>query len=80
MLVPLQVGTGAAIHFPAPLIAEHRQAEPTDDIYWSVCENWRAIASGARARASDGLVSLKRLNTKALCAELRITHHLSAQK
>jgi AraC-like DNA-binding protein len=73
MLLPLQFGTAAAIYFPTRLMAERRQASPTDDIYWSVCENWLAVACGANARASGGRVSLKQLNTKVLCAELGIS-------
>jgi AraC-like DNA-binding protein len=73
MLLPLQLGAAAAIHFPTWLMAEHRQAKPTDDKYWSVCDNWLAIASGVSVRASDSLVSIRRLNTKALCSELGIS-------
>ncbi len=73
MLTPLRLGTVAAISFPASLLSEHRQGEPTDDLYWSVCENWLGIANGARTRASDSFVSIRELNTKALCTELRIS-------
>jgi AraC-like DNA-binding protein len=73
MLLPLQLGTAAAIRFPTWLMAERRQAKPTDDIYWSVCENWLAVASGVRVRTSGSLASIRRLNTKALCSELGIS-------
>jgi AraC-like DNA-binding protein len=73
MLIPLQLATVAAIHFPASLMSERRQGEPSDDIYWSVCENWLATANGASVRASDNIVSIKQLNTKVLCTELRIS-------
>lgn len=73
MLAPLQFGTAAAIHFPTLLMAEGRQAVPADDIYWSVCDNWLAIASGASARANDSLVSIRQLNAKLLCSELGIS-------
>jgi hypothetical protein len=32
-----------------------RQGEPTDDIYWSVCENRLAIATGSAARAKESM-------------------------
>ncbi len=73
MLAPLRLGEVAAIHFPASAMAEHRQAEPTDDIFWSVVENWLAIADGARVRANDNAVSIRQLNTTALCTELGIS-------
>jgi AraC-like DNA-binding protein len=73
MLVPLQLASSAAIHFPTPLLSEHRQGEPTDEIYWSVCENWLAIATGTIIRARDRSTSIRSLNTKALCMELGIS-------
>jgi AraC-like DNA-binding protein len=73
MLIPLELATVAAIRFPASLMSEPRQGEPSDDIYWSVCENWLAIANGARFRTRDNVVSIKQLNTKVLCMELRIS-------
>ena len=73
MSAPLQLGTVAAIRFPTSLLVERRQAEPTDDIYWSVFENWLAIANASGAPASDNCFSIKQLNTKSLCAELGIS-------
>jgi AraC-like DNA-binding protein len=73
MLIPLQLGAVAAIRFPASLMSEHRQGEPTDHLYWSVCENWLAIANEAGVRAIESCVSIRELNTKALCTELRIS-------
>lgn len=73
MLIPLQLAPSAAIHFPLSLLSEHRQGQPTDDIYWSVCENWLAIATGTIVRARDRSTSIRSLNTKALCTELGIS-------
>lgn len=73
MLLPLRLGRAAAICFPTWLIAEQRHGKPTDDIYWSVCENWLSVATGIGLRASGSLVSIKRLNTKALCSDLAIS-------
>jgi AraC-like DNA-binding protein len=73
MLIPLHLDTVAAIHFPTSLLSEHRHGEPTDDIYWSVCEHWLAIATGTMVRARDPSTSIRHLNTKALCTELGIS-------
>jgi AraC-like DNA-binding protein len=71
MLTPLRLDTVAAIQFPASMLSEHRQGEPTDDLYWKVCENWLGMATATCVRAS--CVSIRQLNTKALCTELRIS-------
>lgn len=73
MLHPLELGHTATIHFPTRLMAYQRQAKPTDDIYWSVCENWLTVASGISARTDDDVVTIRGLSTKALCSELGIS-------
>lgn len=73
MEVPLHPGAVAAIRFSKSLLLERRQGIPTDDIWWSILECWLSHVQGAHTRAINCPVSTRRLNTKALCAELGIS-------
>lgn len=70
---PFRLGQVAAIHFPAAVMAEARQGNPTDDIFWTVVEHWLAILNGSSARRHAERVAPERLNTTALCEDLGIS-------
>lgn len=69
----VHLGGVAALQFPKSLLAETRQANPTDDICWSVLQYRLALDNEVRAGLSDRSVSIERLNTRALCTELGIS-------
>lgn len=71
--VPLHLGPVAAIRFSRSLLVEHRQGIPTDDIWWAILECWLSHVQGAHTRANGCPISIRQLNTKALCTELGIS-------
>jgi AraC-like DNA-binding protein len=73
MSAPVRLGGMAAFHFPLPLLTETRQADPTDDICWKVLQHRLAVDNGINAQANDQSISIRQLNTIALCAELGIS-------
>jgi AraC-like DNA-binding protein len=73
MSAPVHLGGVAALHFPISLLAETRQAEPTDNICWSILQHRLALDSEVGIQVSDPAVSIRQLNTTALCAELGIS-------
>jgi AraC-like DNA-binding protein len=73
ILAPIHIGGGAALYFPAALLKESRQGNPTDDIFWSILEHRLALDNGPGNLVPDQSVSIRRLNTIALCDELGIS-------
>jgi AraC-like DNA-binding protein len=70
---PFRLAPVAAIHFPAAVMAEARQGEPTDDIFWTVVEHWLAILNGSSARRHAEMIAPERLTATALCEDLGIS-------
>ncbi|GEM_PF-2382390 len=73
MEAPLHVGGHAALHFPISLLSETRQGNPTDNIGWSVIRHRMALESEPGSLVTDSAVTIRRLNTTALCEELGIS-------
>jgi AraC-like DNA-binding protein len=69
----VHLGGVAALHFPVSLLTETRQADPTDDICWSVLQYRLALENEVSTRVADRSVSIRQLNTIALCTELGIS-------
>jgi AraC-like DNA-binding protein len=73
MSAPVHLGGVAALHFPVSLLTETRQADPTDDICWTVLQHRLALDNEVSTQVSDRSVSIRQLNTIALCTELGIS-------
>jgi AraC-like DNA-binding protein len=73
MTALVRLGSVAAIQFPLSLLTETRQTAPTDDICWTVLHHRLALDSGMITQLADRSVSIKQLNTIALCTELGIS-------
>jgi AraC-like DNA-binding protein len=73
MMALVHLGSVAAIHFPLSLLTETRQADPTDDICWTVLHHRLALDDGINTQQTDRSVSIRQLNTIALCSELGIS-------
>jgi hypothetical protein len=70
MSAPVHLGGVVAIHFPASLLTETWQADPTDDICWPVLQHRLALDNGINTQLTGRSVSIRQLNTVALCTEL----------
>ena len=73
MQAPVHLGGAAAIHFPISLLAEARQGSPADDICWTILQHRLTLDNGADPRLASRAVSIRQLNTTALCTELGIS-------
>jgi AraC-like DNA-binding protein len=73
MLAPVHLGGMAAIHFPVSLLTETRQGDPTDDICWTVVQHRLALDSGINTQLPGRSVSIRKLNTTAICTDLGIS-------
>jgi AraC-like DNA-binding protein len=73
MLAPVHLGGMAAIHFPVSLLTETRQGDPTDDICWTVLQHRLALDSGINTQLPGRSVSIRKLNTTAICTDLGIS-------
>jgi AraC-like DNA-binding protein len=72
MFAPVRRGRLAALHFPTATLLEPRQGDPADDICWEILRHRIALDDSA-SLARDGSVSLRHLNTLALCEDLGIS-------
>lgn len=73
MFAPVRIGPLAALHFPTSALGEHRQGEPVDDLCWAILRHRIALDHSAATVARDASVSLRQLNTIALCDELGVS-------
>ena len=73
MYAPVRRGTLAALHFDTSLLCEHRQGDPTDEIFWSILHDKIALHASHQEPAPGDAVSIRRLNTLSLCHELGIS-------
>ncbi|MFM0283807.1 helix-turn-helix domain-containing protein [Paraburkholderia sediminicola] len=73
MSAPVRLGSVAAIHFPVSLLTETRQADPTDDICWTVLQHRLGLDREINRQLAVRSVSIRQLNTIALCTELGIS-------
>lgn len=73
MQAPVHLGEAAAIQFSSSLLAEARQGSPVDDIFWAILQHRLALDNAIDPRVTSRAVSIRQLNTAALCAELGVS-------